>query len=412
MGAVAFARRSTRASSLLAVFLLLAACGGGTTVVDEGTVSTTFVTGHGQIRFPGTPLLEPIVVRGNDAKGLRVHQSGQGVVWTVTLGGGSLVDVETRTDADGRAQAVWRLGPSLGEQTLEVSVADTPPVTITARAVEAGPIVFNYADVSVMNADGSDVVWLGGGDSRTTGEVAWSPDGGRIVFADLDDVFVIDLATLAKEIVAPNVFHTSFDFAWSPDGSTILYSNTYPDDLCGDVQTHLFTMAPDGSGLTTMVGSACHEYESAPAWSPDGTTIAYEFERAGSGTSDPEIWLMNADGSNRRKIGDEGRWPEWLPDGQHLVFGTRGDFDGTSALRLLDSLTGMITDIWVPDPPVEFIRPGGVSPDGRYVAVTVRISRAAPDDVFIIDIDTGEATNVTADLDRGFIGPANPDWRW
>ena len=91
----------------------------------------------------------------------------------------------------------------------------------------------------------------------------------------------------------------------------------------------------------------------SPAWSPDGTTIAFASDR----DSDPnEIYLMDADGSNPIRVTDNpgiDEYPTWSPDGIRIVIhctmggidanGT-GDFeicvvnrDGTGLHRLTDT---------------------------------------------------------------------------
>jgi TolB protein len=57
----------------------------------------------------------------------------------------------------------------------------------------------------------------------------------------------------------------------------------------------VWSINADGTDLTRLTRSPEPEFD--PTWSPDGTQIAFRFERNG----DPEIWLMNADGSDRRR---------------------------------------------------------------------------------------------------------------
>jgi Tol biopolymer transport system component len=74
----------------------------------------------------------------------------------------------------------------------------------------------------------------------------------------------------------------------------------------------IYVMNADGSGVTKLTGTAGGN---APAWSPDGTMIA--FVRTG-------IWVMHADGSQARPIRDDpttvDQWPVWSPDGRLVAF--------------------------------------------------------------------------------------------
>jgi Tol biopolymer transport system component len=78
---------------------------------------------------------------------------------------------------------------------------------------------------------------------------------------------------------------------------------------------------PDGSGRTTLLD--VDGFEVAPAWSPDGSRLAFEvmqrpnppnFESAG-------IWVADADGTDAHElVAGVAEQPAWSPDGQRLVF--------------------------------------------------------------------------------------------
>jgi imidazolonepropionase-like amidohydrolase/Tol biopolymer transport system component len=93
----------------------------------------------------------------------------------------------------------------------------------------------------------------------------------------------------------------------SPDGRMIAF------DLLGDIYT-----MPIGGGRATRIASGM-AYEVQPRFSPDGRLIAFTSDRGGG----DNIWLMNADGSNKRQLTKEDftllNNPTWSPDGRFVA---------------------------------------------------------------------------------------------
>lgn len=91
----------------------------------------TPVAGDAQAGTAAEPLPDPLMVRVEDAHGNPVP--GAAVSWSVVEGGGSLAPASSRTDAGGRAEAVWTLGGA-GAQRAEARHGTLAPAAFTATA--------------------------------------------------------------------------------------------------------------------------------------------------------------------------------------------------------------------------------------------------------------------------------------
>jgi TolB protein len=111
--------------------------------------------------------------------------------------------------------------------------------------------------------------------------------------------------------------------AWSPDGSRLAFVRRYD----GRSRDAVLVMYADGSGVRRLTSYPGGREFVRLAWSPDGGRIA--FVRSVS------TWVLNSDGTApRRLIGNAGS-PAWSPDGSKVLFVRQRDGDGSG------------TEIWV-----------------------------------------------------------------
>ena len=230
---------------------------------------------------------------------------------------------------------------------------------------------------------------------------------------------------------------------WSTDGAQLAWGETVFE---GEVVSRVYTAEPDGSDVEILVETTTAVELTPLEWSPDGTTLAYQDDRA--------IWLAGQDLGPRQVTFPQGDrdvdgGATWSPDGDMLAF-TRltsqtpdaDVFAATAALVDLPSgvvrllLEDAVTQSWSPDGRwisylsnpfatssqarrIDLVSPGGQqqtlprrcdagppawSPTGQHLACTsVSSTTQQPNQLVTIDVDTQD---VQVLADHG----ASPSW--
>ena len=192
----------------------------------------------------------------------------------------------------------------------------------------------------------------------------FGPGAGYVVTQEL----VIDVDGGNVQALTGRRYDT--DPAWSPDGSVIAFAS----DRDGDFE--LFVMDADGSNLRQLTHADDWD-DTKPVWSPDGARILFTATRYDSGLR--HVFVVDADGGDRRQLTLDlergGYHPRWSPDSSHIAFlSWRAivlvDADGENRRQLTDRRhpdlgDGRITEVrsfvWSPDGDIiYFTTPGGV----------------------------------------------------
>ena len=167
----------------------------------------------------------------------------------------------------------------------------------------------------IVNSDGRDDRLILEASSPAT-YFAWSPDGKKIAFLD-DGLMVMnsDGAELRHiAYLSPPGCHINPVY-WSPDNRSLAIVSSSQRRSCTDWSIKAFEntniyLVNIQSGETHPLLADGIQGNIDPAWSPDGKQIAFVSIRSGS----PEIWVVNADGSNLRQLTSAGqpvRFPFW-----------------------------------------------------------------------------------------------------
>jgi TolB protein len=181
----------------------------------------------------------------------------------------------------------------------------------------------------LMNADGSGQHQLtgdGGQDpvfSQSGAQIAYTLRGIAIAGGDGGGSHVI-LGDQNHATTSPlgHYLEQNGEPSWAPDGSRLAVSHRTRTDtiICDpappacsgsrtDTARDVFSINPDGSEVRQLTSTPGVD-EVDPSYSPDGRMIAYYRRPADRDDSFGEVWVMNADGSGKRRVG-LGANPEW-----------------------------------------------------------------------------------------------------
>jgi Tol biopolymer transport system component len=263
-----------------------------------------------------------------------------GDIWTIEPNGSGLTQITSGPDVD--SEPKWSPGGSAIVFTRQTP--DSRHIYIfdlehgltrfgTSTALERGaawapdglrlvyvhvtrfPDGFSENDLFVGHRDGTGVTRIYRGFALSPD---WSPLGTRIAYVQSFDGPAL-LSTIRANGTDPlglsteihDITDSDFDPSWSPDGLQIAFARHRGEPpcnpLCPPYDQQIFRIDATGGGLTQLSPDTPVR-DVQPAWSPDGTMIA--FERVENDLH--SIYTMDSDGSNAQQL-IEGVAPDWQP---------------------------------------------------------------------------------------------------
>jgi TolB protein len=229
----------------------------------------------------------------------------------------------------------------------------------------------------------------------------WAPDGqaiaftsyrpgpGGAVFSTFQDLVISWLYKgVRDEPTHGSPSNQNYLPAWSPDGSKIAFTSNR------DGNPEIYIMNRDGSGLRRMTNNPAIDV--TPTWSPNGNQIAWVSDRTGT----PKIYVMNADGTGQRMlIGEICDRPTWSSNPFNEIAYAARTGPGYD-IKIYDVGSGeskKITDgIGSNESPA-------FSPNGRHIAFVS--TRSGKSEIFTVDRDGNNLRQITRDGNNKF-----PNW--
>jgi Tol biopolymer transport system component len=254
---------------------------------------------------------------------------------------------------------------------------------------------YPHVDLWTIAPDGTDAVQLTS-DPGSENYGSWSPDGTRVAYVQDSTALRI---TNSDGSGGTTTVHTGTSLNgtdWSGDGAHLAFSSYNGSGSGYDVSM----IGPDGSGLVNLTAAmtvgGLPRQEGDPAWSPDGTALAFLSTSSATSPATQDLFVLDLDalGAGPQQLTTDGAAKsrvEWLPDGSGITYSA-----SAGPLTRVD-----VTDHSVTTYPFSLGSSGySWSPDGSQVAYAGSVA-----DLFVRPLAGGQA-NITNTGLRVFY----PEW--
>ena len=179
---------------------------------------------------------------------------------------------------------------------------------------------------------------------------------------------------------------------WSPGGDSLVF------EAGGQIYKAAFTggvVDTDSIVRLSPPGRRCF----FPDWSSNGKRVAYDNTNCGTAANPtPDscgIYVMTNEGTRRKRV-SRGRYPEWSPSGEHLVY--VGLHEEIFRLDLREERQSRLTSLNQEDPDAADVLYPGFSPDGDKIVVEINSQ------VWVMNADGSDKKHLTEKVGQ------EPDW--
>jgi Tol biopolymer transport system component len=300
--------------------------------------------------------------------------------------------------------------PTFSELQEKIPVEKPPINPPSGKILYASEDQQGNFSIYSMNPDGSGRTRLTGEPHTLAWQPSWSPDGKKILFTSFVDfhleIYLMNADGSGQVMLTGDTEEKNYP-SWSPDIKHIVFSSKPMSSSSSDFDpftvasstqdSEIYIMNADGSDRINISNDPKQDIE--PNWSPDGSKIAFATDRDGN----YEIYVMNADGSDPVRLTEnfsEDYRPMWSPDGTKIAFYSNRDGNFEIYVMSADGKQAMnLTKNGFPDTDPAW------SPDGNYIVFVSKRDRN--DEIYRMKADGTEVVRLTKNPKDDW----NPCWQ-
>jgi Tol biopolymer transport system component len=261
----------------------------------------------------------------------RVTEAAGRPVWTPDS-----MSIVVPQDSSSHARSIFLVSLASGEKRRLTFPHDQSTGDVYAAVSPDGErlafqrVVIQGGDIYVSSLKGGDAVQLTN-DHRPMFGLTWTPDGREIVFSSRrtvwDRLWRIPAEPTRGGFPQPVPVEGAGDDAWfptiahatAPRQSRLAYQRyTRNFDI---LRVQIAGTSEPRVGVSAPFITSSGRLDVTPAFSPDGSKVAFVSDRSGS----RELWIANSDGTRPMQLTAFGRddviSPRWSPDSRQLIFG-------------------------------------------------------------------------------------------
>lgn len=238
------------------------------------------------------------------------------------------------------------------------------------------------------------------------------PEGHLLFFRNqggIDEIWTITLpgGSPLGQIITPEAGISASFPAWSGAAGYIAFTGTHTSGY-----QDIYLADRSGAVVRNLTGDNSPFFqptsrERQPAWSPDGTRIAFAADNGGD-TFD--LWSIRPDGTEQQRLTDKPNAneysPTWSPDGTRIAYVS--DENGYDEIRMRDLQSGAIESLLAGSLDDNNFAPAWSPTDNTWIAFTRRDSSGSK--IYLVNLSDRQPQRLTVPVGGTWSRESWPAW--